>query len=79
MVLIMERDTRPPNERIQYNTMMLYRNIMTSDHKNVARKILVEQKKSKQKKTTILKVHQTARKIGVKIKNVENMSKSKWK
>ena len=59
--------------------MMLYHNIMNSDHKRVARKIIAEQAKSNHKNTMISKVKQIAQEIGLKIKNVENMSKSKWK
>ena len=58
---------------------MLYHNIMNSDHKSVSRKILAEQTKSNHKNTMISKVQQIAQEIGVKIKNVESMSKSKWK
>ena len=50
---------------------------MNSDHKRVARKILAEQTKSNRKNTMITKVQQIAQEIGVKIKNVERMSKSK--
>ena len=77
--LIMETDTWPANQRIQYSIMMLYHNIMNSDHKRVARKIIAEQAKSNHKNTMISKVKQIAQEIGLKIKNVENMSKSKWK
>ena len=76
--LIMETGTWPANQRIQYSIMMLYHNIMNSDHKRVARKILAEQAKSNHKNTMISKVKQIAQEIGWKIKNVENMSKSKW-
>ena len=75
----METGTWPANQRIQYSTMILYHNIMNSDHKRIARKILVEQTKSNNKNTMISKVQQIAQEIGVKLKNVENMSKSKWK
>ena len=61
MSLIMETGTWPANQRIQYSTMMLYHNIMDSDHK----------------KTMISKVQQIAQEIGLKLKNMENMSKSK--
>ena len=57
---------------------MLYHN-MNSDHKKIARKILVEQTKSNSKNTMISKAQQIAKEIGVKLKNVENMSKYKWK
>ena len=77
--LIMETGTWPANQRIQYSIMMLYHNIMNSDHKRVARKIIAEQAKSNHKNTMISKVKQIAQEIGLKIKNVENMSKSKWK
>ena len=77
--LIMETGTWPANQRVQHSTMMLYHNIMNSDHKRIARKILVEQTKSNNKNTMISKVQQIAQEIGVKLKNVENMSKSKWK
>ena len=77
--LIMETGTWPANQRIQYSIMMLYHNIMNSDHKRVARKILAEQAKSNHKNTMISKVKQIAQKLGLKIKNVEKMSKSKWK
>ena len=59
--------------------MMLYHDIMISDHKRVARKIIAEQAKSDHKNTIISKVKQIAQEIGLKLKNVENMSKSKWK
>ena len=59
--------------------MMLYDNIMNSDHKIVARKIIAEQAKSNHKTTMISKVKQIAQEIRLKIKNVEKMSKSKWK
>ena len=72
--LIMETDTWPANQRIQYSIMMLYHNIMNSDHKRVARKIIAEQAKSNHKNTMISKVKQIAQEIGLKIKNVENMS-----
>ena len=77
--LIMETGTWPAKQRIQYSTMMLFHNVMTSDHKRIARKVLVEQTKSNNKNTIISKVQQIAQEIGVKLKNVENMSKSKWK
>ena len=67
------------NQRIQYSTMMLYHNIMNSDHKRVARKILAEQTKSNHKNTMISKVKHIPQEIATKIKNVENMSKPKWK
>ena len=59
--------------------MMLYHNIMNSDHKRIARKILTEQTKSNHKNTMISKVEQIAQEIGMTLKNVEIMSKSKWK
>ena len=37
--------TWPTNKRIQYNTMMLYHNIMNSDYKRVAGKVFAEQTK----------------------------------
>ena len=58
--------------------MMLHYNIMNSDHKRVARKISAEQAKSDLKNTMISKVQQIAQEIGLK-KNVESMSKFKWK
>ena len=75
----METVTWPANQRIQYSTMMLCHNIMNSDCKRVARNILAEQAKSNHKNTMISKVKQIAQEIGWKIKNVENMSKFKWK
>ena len=77
IALIMETAIWPANQRIQYSIMMLYHNIMNSDHKRVARKIIAEQAKSNHKNTMISKVKQIAQEIGLKIKNVENMSKSK--
>ena len=59
--------------------MMLYHNIINSDHKRVARKIIAEQTKSNHKNTMISKAQQIAQEIGVKIKSVKSMSKSKWK
>ena len=56
--LIMETGIWPANQRIQYKTMMLYYNIMKSDLKRVARKILAEQAKSNHKNTIISKVKQ---------------------
>ena len=75
----METGTWPTNQRMQYSIKMLCHNIMNSDHKRVARKIISEQAKSNRKNTMISKVKQIAQEIGLKIKNVENMSKSKWK
>ena len=77
--LITETGKRPANQRIQYSIMMLYHNIKNSDHKRVAGKILAEQEKSNHKNTMISKVQQIAQEIGMEIKNVENMNKSKWK
>ena len=51
---------------------------MNSDHKRIARKILAEQTKNNHK-NTMNQVQEIAQEIGVKLKNVENMSKSKWK
>ena len=73
----METGTWLANQRIQYSKMMLYHNIMNSDHKRVTRKILAEQAKSDHKNTMISKVKQRAQEIGLKIKNEENISKSK--
>ena len=42
----METSTWLANERIQYSIKMLYHNIMISDHKRVARKILTAQAKA---------------------------------
>ena len=42
----MEIGTWPVYQRIQISTMMLYHNIMNSDHKRVARKIIAEQARS---------------------------------
>ena len=53
---------------MQYSIMTLYHNIMNSDHKRVARKILSEQAKSNRKNTMISKVKQIAQEIGLKIK-----------
>ena len=75
--LIMETGTWPANQRVQHSTMMLYHNIMNSEHKRIARKILVEQTKSNNKNTMISRVQQIAQEIGAKLKNVENMKKSK--
>ena len=58
--LIMATGTWPPNQRIQHSIAMFYHNIMNSNHKRVARKILAEQKKSKRKNTMISKVRQIA-------------------
>ena len=66
--LIIQAGAWPSKQRIQYSTMMLYYNIMNSDHKIVARKILAEQTKSSHKNAMILKVQQIAQDIGVKIK-----------
>ena len=77
--LIMETGTWPANQRIQHSIMMLYHNIMNSDHKRVARKIIAEQEKNNHKNTIISKVKQIAQEIGLKTKNMEKMNKSKWK
>ena len=77
--LQMETGTWPANQGIQYRKMMFYHNIKNSDHKRVARKIIAEQAKSNHKNIMILKGKQIAQEIGLKIKNVGNMSKSKWK
>ena len=45
----------------------------------VARKILAKQAKSNYKNTMISKVKQVAHEIGLKMKNVDHMRKSKWK
>ena len=58
--------------------MMIDHNIMNSDHKKLARKILAEPTKSNHKITMNSKVQQIAQGTRVKIKNVESMSKSKW-
>ena len=71
--LIMETGTWPDNQSIQYSTMMRYQNIINSDHKRVARKILAEQTKSNSQNTMVSKVQQITQKIGVE-KNVESMS-----
>ena len=73
----METGTWIANQRMQYSTIMLYHNIMNSDHKRVARKILAEETRSSHKNTMISKIRQIAQEIGVEIKNVESMSKSK--
>ena len=77
--LIMETGTWPVNQKIQYSKMMLYQNFMNSNHKRVARKISAEQAKSEHKNTMISKVQQIAQEIGLKMKNLESMSKSRWK
>ena len=51
--LIMETSTSPANQRIQYSIIILYHNIMNSDYKRVARKILAEQTKSDHRNTMI--------------------------
>ena len=49
--LTVETFTWPASRRIQYSKMMLYYNIMNSDHKRVATKILAEQTKRNHKNT----------------------------
>ena len=61
----METGTWTADQRIQYNTMMLYHNIMNSDHKRVAKKILAKLTKNNHKNTIISKVQQIAQEIGV--------------
>ena len=56
--LIMETGTWPAYQRMQNSIMMLYHNIMNSDHKRVSRKILAEKAKSNHKNTMISKVKQ---------------------
>ena len=73
--LKMETGIWPTNQRIQYSTTMLYHNIMNSDPKRIARKILAEQTKSNDKNTMISKVKQAAQEVGGKIKHVETMIK----
>ena len=58
--LIMETGTWPANQRILYNIIMFYHNIMNSDQKRVAIKILEEQRKINHKNTMISKVQQIA-------------------
>ena len=53
LCLIMETSTLQTHQRIQYSIIMLYHNIMNSDYKRVARKILAEQTKSDLKNTMI--------------------------
>ena len=59
----MKIGTWPANQIIQYSVMMLYHNIMNSDHKRVTRKILVEQAKINHKNTMISKVKQIPQEI----------------
>ena len=58
--------TWPTYQRIQYNTMMLYHNIVNSDYKRVARKLFAEQTKSIFNNTVISNVQQIAQVLGVK-------------
>ena len=53
LCLIMETSTLQTHQRIQYSIIMLYHNIMNSDYKRVARKILAEQTKSDHRNTMI--------------------------
>ena len=62
----METGTWTADQRIQYNTMMLYHNIMNSDHKRVTKKILAKLTKNNHKNTIISKVQQIAQEIGVR-------------
>ena len=62
-----QRRIKGERQRIQYSITMLYRNIMNSDRKRVARKLLAEQAKGKHKNTMISKVKQKAQEIGLKI------------
>ena len=57
--------------------MMLYHNIKNGDHKRVAKNILAEQTKSNHKNTIVSKVQQIEQEIGMRIRNVESVSKSK--
>ena len=77
--LIMKTGAWPDNVRMQYRTMMLYDDIRNSDHKSVAKNILAEQTKHNHRNTMISKVEQMTQEIRIKIKNVESMSKSKWR
>ena len=57
--------------------MMSYHTIMNSDHKVVSRKTLAEKTKCNHNNTIISNVEKMEQKIGVKIKYVKSMSKSK--
>ena len=60
--LIMETGTWPANQRVKYSILMLYHNIMNSDHRRVSRKILAEQAKNDHKNTMFSKVQQIVQK-----------------
>ena len=59
----METCTWSTNQRIQYNIIMLYYNIMNKEKNRIAKKILAEQTKSNHKNTMISKVQQIAQEI----------------
>ena len=77
--LIMETCTWPANQKIQYSIMMLYHNIMNSEHKRVARKVLAEQAKSDHENTMISKVEQIAQEIGKRKNKAGNDKQEKSK
>ena len=54
-------------------------NIMNSDYKRVAKKVLEEQSKSNRKTIMVSKAQQVAQEIEMKIENVESTSKYRWK
>ena len=59
----METCTWSTNQRMQYNIIMLYYNIMNKEKNRIAKKILAEQTKSNHKNTMISKVQQIAQEI----------------
>ena len=61
--IIMETCTWSTNQRMQYNIIMLYHNIMNKENNRKAKKILAEQTKSNHKNTMISKVQQIAQEI----------------
>ena len=75
----METCTWPANQKIQYSIMMLYHNIMNSEHKRVARKVLAEQAKSDHENTMISKVEQIAQEIGKRKNKAGNDKQEKSK
>ena len=77
--ILMETETWPAKQRIQYAALMLYHNIKNSNEERKIKKMIEEQEKKNYNNTFYKKVQQIAETMKIEIDKVTGKTKSTWK
>ena len=77
--LIIETGVWPAEQRINYSSLMLYHNIISSSNNRLVKQIILEQRAQNHSNTFYDKVRTIAEELNIKLEKAVIMKKSDWK